>query len=193
MTKLAVLVLAPFVLFTSVLAGDSDLAPAVQALDGAFHLLAESSVDACAICSKETRGKAFQMLNRELWPGRILKTSPDCLLMRSSSDENELAPVCYAAGAPVKTKDGEGQLPLMAFRFHTSGKHLVGVAEKDFTSEQVAAACRSAPSGTLFSGVLEIVEYKYGDGPTYDYYLRSNELQVHCKLVDLKPVRDDRN
>ncbi|HYA02670.1 MAG TPA: hypothetical protein VEI04_06115 [Syntrophobacteria bacterium] len=187
MTKLAILVLTPFVLFTPALAGDSDLAAVVQALDGACHLLAESGVDPCAICSKETRNKAFQILNRQLLPGRIFKTSPDCLLIRSTSGENELAPVCYPAGAPVKTREGEGQLPRVAFRFHTSAKHLVGIAEKDFTGEQVAADHLSAPSGTLFSGVLEIVVYKYGDGPTYNYYPTSNELQVHCKLLDLKP------
>ena len=187
MTKLAILVLTPLVLFTSALAGESDLAAVVQALDGACHLLAESSVDPCAVCSKETRNKAFQILDRELLPGRIFKTSPDCLLRRSASGENELAPVCYPAGAPVKTREGEGQLPRVAFRFHTSTKHLVGVAEKDFTSEQVVAVCLSAPPGTMFSGVLEIVAYKYGDGPTYNYYPTSNELQVHCKLLDLKP------
>jgi hypothetical protein len=188
MTKLAILILTPFVLFTSAPAGDSDLAAVVQALDGAFHLLAESSVDPCAICSKETRGKAFQMLNRELLPGRIFKTSTDCLLLRSTSNENDLAPVCYPAGAPVKTREGEGQLPRVAFRFHTSAKHLVGIAEKDFTGEQVAVGHLSAPSGTLFSGVLEIVEYKYGDGPTYNYYPTTNQVQVHCRLLDLKPL-----
>jgi hypothetical protein len=188
MTKLAVLVLAPFVLFTSSLAGDSDLAAVIQALNGAFHLVAESSVDPCSICGKQTRDKAFKVLDRELVAGRIFKTTPDCLLMLSISGENELTPVCYPAGAPVKTKEGEGRLPRVAFRFHTSAKHLVGVAEKDFTSGQVVADCLSAPPGTIFSGVLEIVAYKYGDGPTYNYYPTSHQLDIHCRLLDLKPL-----
>lgn len=187
MTKLVILVLTPFVLFASALAGDPDLATVVQALDQAFHLVAESSVDPCSICGKQTRDKAFKVLDRELVAGRILKTTPDCLLMLSISGENELTPVCYPAGAPVKTKEGEGQLPRVAFRFHTSATHLVGVAEKDFTSGQVVADCLSAPPGTIFSAVLEIVAYKYGDGPTYNYYPTSNQLQVHCKFLDLKP------
>ena len=187
MTQLAILILAPFVLFASVLAGDSDVAAVVHALDGAFHLLAESSVDPCAVCSKETRSKAFQILNRELLPGRIFKTTPDCLLVLSTSDGYGLTPVCYPAGAPAKAKEGEGQLPRVAFRFHTSAKHLVGVAEKDFTSGQVVADCLSAPPGTLFSGVLEIVAYKYGDGPTYNYYPTMHQLDIHCRLLDLKP------
>jgi hypothetical protein len=36
--------------------------------------------------------------------------------------------------------------------------------------------------------VLEIVEFKYGDGPTYNYYPTGNQLQIHCRILSLTPM-----
>ena len=180
---------------SSVLAGDSELSTVMQRLDGALALLAESSVDPCSICSQQTRNKAFGMLNAELLPGRVVKTSAGCLFVGVvPSGESELAPSCYPAGAPVKKKEGEGEarLPRVTFRFHTAGDHLVGVAASDFTVEDLVADYRSAPAGTSFSGVLEIVEFKYGDGPTYNYYPTGNQLQIHCRFLGLTPMGQGR-
>lgn len=190
--KIAIALLLPLLILSSALAGDPDLSSVMARLDGALTLLAESSVDPCPICSKETRSKAFRMLNAELLPGRVVKTSAACLLVSAttSSSESELAPSCYPAGAPVKKKEGEGEarLPRVTFRFHTTGRHLVGVAASDFTVEDLVADYRSAPAGTSFSGVLEIVEFKYGDGPTYNYYPTGNQLQIHCRFLSLSPI-----
>jgi len=189
--KIAISLLLPLLILSSVLAGESDLPTVMERLDGALTLLAESSVDPCPICSKQTRNKAFRMLNAELLPGRVVKTSTDCLLMGvATSGEMELAPSCYPAGTPVKKKEGEeeARLPRVTFRFHTAGRHLVGVAESDFTVDDLAADYHSAPAGTNFSGVVEIIDFRYGDGPVYNYYPTSNQLQIHCRLITLNPV-----
>jgi hypothetical protein len=190
--KITIGLLLPLLIYSSALAGESDLSSVMDRLDGALTLLAESGVDPCPICGKETRNKAFRMLNAELMPGRVVKTSAGCLLVSAttSSNESELAPSCYRARAPVKKKEGEGEasLPRVTFRFHTDVRHLVGVAPADFTVEDVVADYRSAPAGMRFSGVLEIVEFKYGDGPTYNYYPNGNQLQIHCRVFSLTPM-----
>lgn len=194
--KIAISVLLPLVVLSAVLADESELSVVMRSLGGALQLLAESSVDPCSICSRQARNKAFQTLNAELWPGRIVKTRTDCLFMRAKTTrENELAPACYPAGAQVKSKEAQGRayLPQVTLRFHTSGQHLVGIAEKDSTVDEIMAEYSSAPAGTLFSGVLEIIEFKYGDGPTFNYYPTSNELQVHCRLLELKPASEGRD
>jgi hypothetical protein len=189
--KMVISLLLPLLILSSALAGDSDLSTVIQRLDGALTLLAASSVDPCSICSEQTRNKAFRMLNAELMSGRVVKTSAGCLLVGvATADGTELAPSCYPAGAPVKKKEGEeeARLPRVTFRFHTVDRHLVGVAEADFTVDGLAADYHSAPTGTPFSGVVEIIEFKYGDGPTYNYFPTSNQLQIHCRLLSLTPV-----
>jgi hypothetical protein len=189
--KIAVSLLLSLFVFSSALAGESELSMVMERLDGALTLLAESSVDPCPICSKQTRHRAFQTLNAELMPGRVVKTTAACPLVGvATSDGSELAPSCYPAGAPVKRKEGEAEarLPRVTFRFHTAGRHLVGVAQSDFTVEDLVADYHAAPAGTSFSGVLEIVEFKYGDGPTYNYYPTGNQLQIHCRFLSLTPM-----
>jgi hypothetical protein len=190
--KIAISLLFALGIFSSAPAGESDLSTVMERLNGALTLLAESSVDPCPICSKQTRSKAFQTLNDELMPGRLVKTSAGCLLVSAaeSSNASELAPSCYRAGAPLKKKEGEGEarLPRVTFRFHTTGRHLVGVAQSDFTIEDLVADYQSAPAGANFAGVLEIIEFKYGDGPTYNYFPTGNELQIHCRVLSLTPM-----
>jgi hypothetical protein len=190
--KIVLSLLLSLVIFSSALAGESELSTVMEHIDGALTLLAASSVDSCPICSKQTRSKAFQTLNDELTPGRILTTSAGCLLTRvtPSSGASELAPSCYPAGAPVKKTDGEGEarLPRVTFRFHTASRHLVGVAGSDFTVDDVVADYHSAPPGTNFSGVLEIIEFRYGDGPTYNYFPTGNHLQIHCRFLSLTAI-----
>jgi len=189
--KIAMSLFLSILIYTSAFAGESDLSSLVERLDGALTLLAESSVDPCPICSKQTRHRAFQALNAELMPGRVIKTNAACLLVGvATSDGSELAPSCYAGGAPVKKKEGEGEarLPRVTFRFHTTSRHLVGVAPSDFTVDDLVADYYSAAAGTSFSGALEIVEFKYGDGPTYNYYPTGNQLQIHCRFLSLTPM-----
>jgi hypothetical protein len=162
----------------SVMAGDAE-APAALALpQEAFQLLAENASDPCSICARETREKAFRLLNSSFKPGKILKSNNLCQFIRTGAcGENELALTCYPT-----------PLPLLTFRFHTAANHLVGISTTDFTEKRLANEYFSATTGARFEGTLRIVTYRYGDGPSYNYYLAGNHIQVHCTILDIKQI-----
>ena len=158
-----------------VFAGEAETPAALDLPDEAFRLLAESASDPCSICAKETREQAFQLLNSAFIPGRILKSNHLCQFMRTDAcGENELVLTCYLTSSP-----------LLTFRFHTTEKHLVGICTTDFTEKRFASEYCSGTTGTRFEGALEIIEYRYGDGPSYNYYCAGNNIQVHCKILGL--------
>jgi hypothetical protein len=92
--------------------------------------------------------------------------------------ENELVLTCYLT-----------PFPLLTFRFHTAAKHLVGISTTDFTEKRLASEYGSAATGARFEGTLKIVTYRYGDGPSYNYYLVRNHIQVHCRILDIKQIK----
>ena len=171
---LSVLMLLAMV--SSVIAREAEAPAVIELPKEAF--LAESALDPCSICAKQTREKAFKILNAAFKPGMILKSNNLCQFMRTDAcGENELVLTCYPTS-----------LPLLTFKFHTDEKHLVGVSTTDFTKERFASEYRWAAPGALFEGALEIVEYRYGDGPAYNYYLVGNRIQVQCRILDLKRI-----
>ncbi len=144
----------------------------------AFELLNQSASDPCSICSKQMREKAFKVLNARFRPGMIVESSSHCQFMRSDlCGENELVLTCYPTA-----------VPLLTFKFHTAENHLVGISSTDFTERRFTNQYHTGPTGTVFEGVLRIVEYEYGDGPGYNYYPLRNHLQIHCRILDIKPV-----
>ena len=160
---------------SSVIAGEAETPAAFGLPEEAFQLLTESASDPCSICAKKTREKAFQVLNSAFKPGRILKSNHFCQFMRTDAcGENELVLTCYLTASP-----------LLTFRFHTPEKHLVGICQTDFTQRRFAREYCSAATGTRFEGALEIVAYRYGDGPSYNYYFARNHIQVHCRILGL--------
>lgn len=171
-------VLTLLAMVSSVIAGEAERPAVFELPKKAFELLAESASDPCSICAKQTREKAFRILNATFKPGRVLRSNKLCQFMRTDAcGENELVLTCYPT-----------PLPLLTFRFHTAEKHLVGVSTTNFTEERFASEYHWAAAGTLFEGALKIVEYRYGDGSAYNYYLVENHIQVHCKILDLKRI-----
>ena len=144
-----------------------------------LRLLAESAKDTCPICARQTREKAFLLIEEQFFAGRILTTSSSCRLVRTaSSDENELVLSCDVAG--------KESLPLLTFRFHTSANHLVGISPADYTEETVAKEYLSAAPGTVFEGTIETILFRYGDGTTFNYSASRGVVQVHCRLLTLQ-------
>ena len=166
------------VIVSSGIAGEAEQPAAIELPKEAFQLLAESASDPCSICAVETREKAFKILNAAFKPRKILRSNNLCQFMRSDAcGENELILSCHLT-----------PLPLLTFRFHTAEKHLVGVSPTDFTAERFVRRYRRAATGLLFEGAIEIVGNRYGDGPSYNYYLAGNHIQIHCRILDLKQV-----
>jgi hypothetical protein len=164
---------------SSAMAGEAETPAALCLPQEAFRLLSESASDPCSICARETREKAFRLLQGAFKPGRILKSNHVCQFIRTNAcGENELALTCYLT-----------PLPLLTFRFHTAANHLVGISTTDFTEKRLASEYCSAATGARFEGTLKIVTYKYGDGPSYNYYFAGNHIQVHCRILDIKQIK----
>jgi hypothetical protein len=172
-------------------AKNAELEGTIDVLSGALQSLTESSKDPCPICARQTKKKAFEVINTELRAKRIFSSGDLCRFIRTTEfSVNELSLTCYPP-FPGRDKEptqdqGTVEFPLLTFRFHTPEQYLVGIAEKDFTLTVLGDQYHSWPPGTIFDGKLELVRYEYGDGPTYNYYPKRNHLEVHCRLLDLK-------
>jgi len=157
--------------------------------DDALRLLAEASVDPCAICVKQKLEKAFTSMNVMFNSGLMINSDDKCRLVKGDTgDDNELSMSCYPQDTLKKSlKEGE-ELPQILFRFYTPDKRLVGISENDYTGKSLADLFHASKPGTVFEGRIKLIPYKYGDGPTYNYFLQTNKLLVHCIVLQLKPV-----
>jgi hypothetical protein len=152
-----------------------------------FRLLAETTVEPCSICVKQKLDKAFQNLNKVFPPGKVMEFDDACRLMKTGNSLG-LKPACHP-GANVKSlKEGEIP-PEIVFEFYTDEKQLVGIAGNDLTDEKTAGQYRKAEAGTVFEGRIKLVPYKYGDGPSYNYFPKTNRLIFHCLVLELRPVK----
>jgi len=157
--------------------------------DDALRLLAEASADPCSICVKQKLEKAFTAMNVRFSPGLVINSDDKCRLVKiDSGDDNELSLACYPPDTLKKSlKEGE-EPPQLIFRFYTPGKRLVGICDNDYTSKAIADSYHASKPGTLFEGRIRLIPYKYGDGPTYNYFQQTNKLLIHCRVVQLKPL-----
>jgi len=172
-----------------VLAATARPAQAVDLPAEAFSLLSQASVEPCSICAEKERKKAFALLSRAFTPGQELTTDNACRLIKSvNGEEQELTVSCYPPAAVMESLPEGACPPRLVFRFHTPQKHLVGIAPHDLTDTSLAAIFQSAPPGTVFEGRLRFIAYQYGDGPSFNYFLKTNTVQVHCMIVHLNTV-----
>ena len=145
----------------------------------ALRLIAESAAESCSICARQLQDRAYDLLDRDFPLGRFLTTAESCLLLRSSSaEENELVLSCDPAS--------KEPLPFLIFRFHTQARHLVGISAGDFTPDGPAAEYFAARPGTAFEGTLKIIAFRYGDRPSFSYSASRGAIQVHCQLITLR-------
>lgn len=173
-----------------VLAVNAQSAQAMDLPAEAFTLLAQASVEPCAICADKERSKAFAILARAFVPGQKLTTDSDCCLIKScNGDELELSLSCYPTAAVMESLPEGVKPPRLVFRLHTSEKHLVGIAADDFTEPLLAETYGSSPPCTRFEGRLRYIPYTYGDGETFNYFLKGHTLKVHCVIEQIKPVK----
>lgn len=116
------------------------------------------------------------MLDETYRPGMLLAATPIAQLVRIPDGENELTFSSFSYEGTALT-----------FRFHSEESHLVGIAETDRTDELVVDEYLHAPNGQRFAGLLELIEYDYGDGLTFLYSPSRNHLQFQCRILDLSP------
>lgn len=141
--------------------------------DKALDLLTQSTRDSCAICAERNRKKAFETLDTFYAAGTLITSGPERQFLREAEGSLELGVSSYRRAQPRLT-----------FRFHTESEHLVGVDPADYTDDEWAAHSDST-AGRGLDGMIQVIEYPYGDGPTYLYSPSENHLQVQCKVLDL--------
>ena len=157
----------------------------------AFKLIADSTIDPCPICVKKTQKQAFSRLNRKFIPGEIIIGNELCGFMRTEEcGPNEFVLSCYKKRETyISQKDKPAiQFPLLIFRFHSKTKYLIGISRNDFTMDKYASLIKNSSFGSLLKGKIQIINYKFGDGISYNYFRKKNQVQVQCKILELKGV-----
>lgn len=155
----------------------------------AFKLIVESEVDPCSICARKKMDEAVSMLVRKYEVGKIIKIDKSCGFTRAAEcGKNEFVLSCYKQREPyVVPGDGSEKLfPLLVFRFHTPKEHLVGIAESDYTPENYSDTINSMDLNSTSYSDIEIIYFKYGDGPSFNYYKEKNQVVVNCKVILFK-------
>ncbi|MDT8274208.1 MAG: hypothetical protein RRA35_13540 [Desulfomonilia bacterium] len=166
--------------------------PACDLPEQALALIADASVDPCPLCRKHTLNKAFAILNEWFSPGGSIQTDQACRFMKTTpGSDNELSLSCYPSDALIASIDAGAVPPHLVFRFHTEHKHLVGIADTDFTDASYAAHYTASGPNTAFEGRVRFITYRYGDGPSYNYFEQTHRLVIHCMVEQLIPAKPE--
>jgi hypothetical protein len=64
----------------------------------------------------------------------------------------------------------------------------LGILQKDYTDAAAAELYRASGPGTVFDVRLRLIPYRYGDGPTYNYFPQTHTLRFHCAILEMKAV-----
>ncbi len=154
----------------------------------ALALLGKSVAESCAVCVREMRAEAFAMLDDHYSPGTLLASDAGTRFTRRADAPGELV-LARGDSAPGRLYSLEASaMPALTFRYHTDLDHLVGVAASDRTESGVTERLAAAPAGALFEGVFEVVPFAYGDGAAFRYSPAKQEVQIHCRIVELRPL-----
>ena len=152
----------------------------IERLDQPLLLLNESSQETCSICAEQKKRKAFGLLDEALLPGTVIAGDQRCVFIRASEQsQNEMLLSCDSL------PDRGFRTPVI-LQFHTPSQRLIGVSKEDFTDEKTAAEVNSAPRGTRYKGSVVLIDYPYGDGLTYNYHVKNNQLHIHCLIRSLQ-------
>ncbi len=155
----------------------------------ALKLVAAAASDPCSICARQQLKKAFALLNERFPAGSVMSTDAGCRMVKTGEHGfPELSPTCYPDAGEVESL-GEGQtLPRVVFTFYTPQDRLVGISQKDYTDAATAERYRASSPGTVFDARLRLIPYRYGDGPSYNYFLQTHTLRFHCVVLEMKAV-----
>ncbi|MGD9368472.1 MAG: hypothetical protein PVH87_22425 [Desulfobacteraceae bacterium] len=151
---------------------------------GPAAMLARAVNETCSICKDNKIRIAIRELNAAYAPGKIIRIPKTCGLSAVNRDEPELLlvpdPDCPIADKQKAVDVSTELLPTVGYRFHTASRHLVGIAKKDFTLQQVAEQAFGAGG---IGCELEIVAFAYGDGASFLYNRHAHHIQVHCRIL----------
>jgi len=157
--------------------------------DDAFVLLAEAAAETCSICAENKVKKACEIMDAFFVPGTVIQIDEQCHLIKPATGKiNELSLSCYPFDALAASLAKHEHPPLLVFAFYTPEKRLIGIQESDYTAPPTADLLHDSNPGTSYEGRVRLIPYAYGDGPTYNYFLQTNKLLIHCKVEHIRPV-----
>lgn len=123
------------------------------------------------------------ILNEALPPGTIIGSDERCVFIRApEKGSNAMLLSCDAL-------PDNGMRTAVILRFHTETDHLVGISKLDYTDEKTAEEFNFAPLGSRFRGPVIAIDYAYGDGPAYNYQVKTDQLYIHCRILSLQLLR----
>lgn len=157
----------------------------------AMRLIAESLLDTCPVCAEQNRKKAYAVIEKGFVPDKEISSTPDCAFIKTEDcGPTEFVSACYASRMPYDGPGGKkGAFPLLVFRFHTAGDHLVGIAFGDYTTEDAASVFNRIGKDSPFDAAVKVIAYRYGDGRSFNYSPKENRLTVHCRVLRVAPRR----
>ncbi|HQI81171.1 MAG TPA: hypothetical protein PLR71_06365 [Deltaproteobacteria bacterium] len=154
----------------------------------ALKLMAAAASDPCSICAQQQLEKAFALLKERCPAGSVISTDAGCRMVKTGDGGGELSLTCYPAAMEEESL-GEGQsLPRIVFAFYTQQDRLVGISQSDYTDTSTAERYRASGPGTVFDARLRLIPYRYGDGPTFNYFPHTHTLRFHCIILEMKAV-----
>ncbi|PKL41387.1 MAG: hypothetical protein CVV44_01760 [Spirochaetae bacterium HGW-Spirochaetae-1] len=153
----------------------------------ALKHLADSTVDPCPVCVEKLKKRAFKALDKSFPAGAVVCFDDACPLVKTKDcGRNELVPACSRVREEYRGREEQLlQFPLMLFRFHTRAYNLVGIGDKDYSSDTDGQTIEKLKTGSSFTGKLRIISYEYGDGASFNYSAQRNVVIIHCQLLDI--------
>jgi len=155
----------------------------------ALDKLAGSTINDCSICVNELKRDAYKILNKEFPAGRLIVGTSKCTFIKTKGcQENEFVLSCFQVEGLKKNQGKEKEYPFIVFRVHSYKDHLVGIKKSDYSSPLMVKLLKASKK-SKFTGQIELINYKYGDGKTYNFNESRNVLQLHCKIKTLKKIK----
>jgi len=156
----------------------------------ALKHLADSTVDPCPVCVEKLKKRAFRALDTGFSAGTVVSFDDACPLVKTEDcGKNELVPACSRVREEYRGREEQLlRFPLVLFRFHTRAYNLVGIGDKDYSSDTDGKLIEKQKTGSSFKGKLRIISYEYGDGASFNYSAQRNVVIIHCRLLDIKKI-----
>lgn len=154
-----------------------------------LRMLAESRIDPCPICQKKLQKQALNQIAKDIFPYKKFNFTASCNLIKTKITNNNELLLVPNYDTKVVINGIDTNLPSIIFRFYTHKQHIVGIDEKDFTSEEMVNIYSNLPDNKPVRAEIIAIPFKYSDFPSIMYIPERNALIINCKITSLYQVQ----
>ncbi|MGQ9843275.1 MAG: hypothetical protein ACUVRK_06880 [Spirochaetota bacterium] len=154
-----------------------------------LRMLAESSIDPCPICQKKLQKQALSQIAKDIFPYRKLNFTASCNLIKTEKTNNNELLLAPNYDTNVVINGIATNLPSIIFRFYTHKQHIIGIDEKDFTSEEIVHIYSNLLDNKPVRAEVIAIPFKYSDFPSIMYISERNALIINCKITSLQQIQ----